>query len=317
MDGIVKRFGETEALAGLSFAAEPGTVLGVLGPNGAGKTTAVRILATLIEPDDGRAYVAGNDVSQRPQEVRRALGLTGQFAAVDDVLTGRENLVLFARLRGLRRAEAAERAEELLTALDLSDAADLRVGTYSGGMRRRLDLASSLVVVPEVLVLDEPTTGLDPRSRIALWDQVRALRGHGVTVLLTTQYLEEADLLADHIVVIDHGVVVAHGSPAALKARVGGVAVEVVLADPGQLETTASILARTGLQPSLHRERGAVTASVAGSARSSWELLAGLGRQLTAAEVEVEDLALRRPTLDEVFLALTGEPGPDHHGAAR
>lgn len=314
LEQVVKRFGDVEALRGISFSAAPGQVLGLLGPNGAGKTTAVRILATLIEPDEGRATVAGHDVATEPDAVRRALGLTGQFAAVDDVLTGRENLVLFAQLRGLKRVEARTRAEQLLDAFSLTDAGDQRAATYSGGMRRRLDLATSLVVEPQVLVLDEPTTGLDPRSRIALWDQVRQLRDRGLTVLLTTQYLEEADLLADHVVVIDHGAVVAEGTPAELKSRIGGVALEVVVADPRRLEDVSSAISRHGLHPNLHRDRSAVTAATAGSDTSSWQLLAALGDELGRAGIDVDDLGLRRPTLDDVFLALTGV-APEHGDA--
>lgn len=316
LEGVVKRFGSTEALRGASFGAAPGRVLGVLGPNGAGKTTAVRILATLIEPDAGQVTVAGYDVVEQPEAVRRALGLTGQFAAVDDVLTGRENLVLFGRLRGLGKREARDRAEHLLGAFDLADSADQRVGTYSGGMRRRLDLAASLVVEPKVLVLDEPTTGLDPRSRMALWEQVRSLRASGLTVLLTTQYLEEADLLADDVVVIDHGRVVAQGSPAELKARVGGVAVEVVVADAARLEEAAAVLEAHGVQPILDRERNGLTASTVGAGRDAWQVLAAVGEGLGRSGIEVEDLGLRRPTLDEVFLALTGSVPDEQPDAA-
>lgn len=317
-DGIAKRFDATDALRGVTFRAEPGSVLGLLGPNGAGKTTAVRVMATLIEPDSGHATVAGHDVVHEPAAVRRALGLTGQFAAVDEVLTGRENLVLFARLCGLNRVEARDRAEALLDTFDLADAGPQRVGSYSGGMRRRLDLAASLVVEPEVLVLDEPTTGLDPRSRTSLWDLVRGLKDRGITVVLTTQYLEEADQLADDIVVIDHGEVVATGTPAELKARVGGVAVQAVATDPSRVDDLADAVRALGLHPSVHVERAAVTASTAGSDRTAWELLAALGAAASTHAIELDDLALRRPTLDEVFLELTGSAhraGSTHEAA--
>jgi daunorubicin resistance ABC transporter ATP-binding subunit len=304
--GLVTRFGDVVALDGIELRAERGTVLGLLGPNGAGKTTTVRVLSTLLLPDEGSVRVGGHDVVHDPAAVRQLLGLTGQFAAVDDELTGTENLVLFGRLRGLSKADARQRAEELLESFDLVDAAAQRVGTYSGGMRRRLDLAVSLVTEPEVLVLDEPTTGLDPRSRMALWDQVRSLRDRGITILLTTQYLEEADVLADRIVVIDQGRVVAEGTPGELKQRIGGVAVHVTITDPDRLGEVEAILAAEGLQVNVHPESSAASAAAASPSRSGWDLLAAVGESLAAAGIEIEDLGLRRPSLDEVFLALTG-----------
>jgi ABC-2 type transport system ATP-binding protein len=310
--GLAKRFDDVDALADVSFEVPPGTVLGLLGPNGAGKSTTVRILATLIAPDGGSAQVAGHDVVEAPGDVRRCLGLTGQFAAVDEQLTGVENLVLFGRLRGLTKAAAVDRAAELLAMFELLDAEDQRVATYSGGMRRRLDLGVSLVVEPSVLVLDEPTTGLDPRSRFALWDVVRELRERGMTVLLTTQYLEEADQLADEIVVIDRGSVVAEGTAAQLKSRVGDTAVEVTVADLSRLDDVASIMAASGLVPAT----SLATASVTAAAPSGWATLAVVGEQVQRAGIDIDDIGLRRPSLDEVFLALTGHAASDEGDTA-
>jgi ABC-2 type transport system ATP-binding protein len=312
-EGLCKRFGETRALDGLDLRVPAGTVLGLLGPNGAGKTTAVRILATLLRPDRGRAQVAGMDVVRRADRVRSRIGLTGQFAAVDEYLTGRENLEMFGRLYRMRRPQARERAEELLERFDLADAGGRVVKTYSGGMRRRLDLASSLVVAPPVLFLDEPTTGLDPRSRLAMWDLIGELVAGGMTLLLTTQYLDEADRLADRIAVIDRGRVIAEGTADDLKRQVGGERVELTVARDGAvardggLARAREVLGRHAADGEVHVDEEARRVSIpaADGARSLVDVL----RELDAAEVELEDLALRRPTLDDVFLALTG------HGA--
>ena len=254
-EGLVKNFGKTKALAGVDLAAAAGTVLGVLGPNGAGKTTAVRILTTLLQPDGGRAAVGGYDVVTDAHRVRQLIGLTGQYASVDDGLTGTNNLIMIGRLLGLGRAEARARSAELLARFDLTDAAARPVKTYSGGMRRRIDLAASLVGRPQVLFLDEPTTGLDPQARSDVWDMIRVLVRDGVTVLLTTQYLDEADQLADDIVVIDHGRVIATGTPDELKAKVGGQVLEVVPADLGRMSDVAAILARLDRRRAGHRTR--------------------------------------------------------------
>ncbi|MFK3980107.1 ATP-binding cassette domain-containing protein [Micromonospora sp. NPDC050397] len=300
-DGLVKRFGATTALAGVDLVVQTGTVFGLLGPNGAGKTTAVRVLATLLQPDEGRASVGGYDVFRQAHQVRQLIGLTGQYASVDETLTGAENLLLIGRLLGLRRATARARAGELLADFHLSDAADRPARTYSGGMRRRLDLAASLVGRPQVLFLDEPTTGLDPRSRTELWEIVRSLVAEeGVTVLLTTQYLEEADHLADEIAVVDHGTVVATGSPDVLKARTSGQVLAVRPADPAHLPLLSSLLRETaGVEPDL--AQGGATVPVRDRA-----LLPAVVRRLDEAGVDVGELALRGSSLDEVFLALTG-----------
>jgi len=302
VEDLRHRFGDVIALDGVSLDVAHGEVLGLLGPNGAGKTTTINVLATLLVPDAGRAVVAGHDVVADPAAVRRLIALTGQFAALDDVLTGRENLVLFGRLRGLRATESGARADELLERFSLTDAATKRVGTYSGGMRRRLDLAASLVVAAPVLFLDEPTTGLDPRSRLELWDVVRELRDDGLTIVLTTQYLEEADQLADRIVVIDHGRVVAEGTPTQLKAQAGGQSCVVTPVDPQQLRECSDVVAAFG-EPIVDVEAGTVTIADAGPA-----VLGDLIGHLTAAGIELADVSLRRPTLDEVFLQLTGHP---------
>jgi oleandomycin transport system ATP-binding protein len=302
--GLVKRFGKTTALARVDLVARPGTVLGVLGPNGAGKTTAVRILATLLRPDGGQARVCGYDVGRHAHEVRQLIGLTGQYASVDEGLSGVNNLIMIGRLLGESRARARARAAELLERFDLAEAAQRPVKTYSGGMRRRLDLAASLVGQPRVLYLDEPTTGLDPRSRIEVWGMIRRLVADGVTVLLTTQYLDEADQLADDIVVIDHGKVIATGTPDELKSRAGGQVLEVVPADPARLDGVAAVLAnRTGAVPVADAESGMVRVPVTDAA-----VLPAIVRDLDEAGVQLAEFALRKSSLDEVFLALTGAP---------
>ncbi|MEU5285610.1 ATP-binding cassette domain-containing protein [Streptomyces sp. CA-278952] len=304
-EGLTKRFGKKQALAGVDLEAAPGTVLGVLGPNGAGKTTTVRVLSTLLRPDSGRAWMAGHDVLADPEAVRRDLGLSGQYAAVDEKLTGRENLYLVARLYGFGRHAARRRAGQLLSGFDLEDAADLPSGTYSGGMRRRLDLAGALVARPAVVVLDEPTTGLDPRGRADTWQAVRDLVAEGTTVLLTTQYLEEADQLADAIVVIEGGHVVARGSAAELKARVGGERLSLTVSDPRHRVTAAEILAALGEHlPDLDPRTGRLTVATDHGAQS---LEYALGC-LRLAGIAVRDVELAPPTLDDVFLSLTGRP---------
>ncbi|MER7112634.1 ATP-binding cassette domain-containing protein [Streptomyces sp. NPDC000229] len=296
-EGLEKRYGDVHALRGLDLAVPEGTVCGVLGPNGAGKTTAVRVLTTLTAPDAGSARVAGHDVVREPTAVRRRIGVTGQYASVDGDLTGAENLRLFARLRRAPRA----RADELLERFGLDEAAGRPARTYSGGMRRRLDLAASLLVPPTVLFLDEPTTGLDPKSRNSIWDAVRGLASRGTTVLLTTQYLEEADQLADDIVLIEEGRAAHSGTPAQLKAMIGSYA-EVVVADPSGLNAAAAVLDRlTGARPALDTE-----ARTAGAVTTDRTLtLPRIVRELDAAGVLIVDASLRPPTLDEVFLRLT------------
>ena len=301
--GLEKRFGKTQALDGVDLRARTGTVLGVLGPNGAGKTTAVRILATLLRPDAGEATVCGYDVAKNAYQVRQLIGLTGQYASVDEGLTGTNNLVMVGRLLGLDRAQSKARAKELLERFDLADAAGRVVKGYSGGMRRRLDLAASLVGSPRVLYLDEPTTGLDPRSRGEVWDMIRTLVADGVTVLLTTQYLEEADQLAHDIAVIDHGKVIASGTPDELKTKVGGQVLQITPADPSRLAEVANIVhITTGLDPTADPESGRVSAPVADRAP-----LARIIRDLDDAGIEPAEFELRKATLDEVFLTLTGD----------
>jgi ABC-2 type transport system ATP-binding protein len=305
-EGLRKRFGDTTALDGLDLRVARGSVTGLLGPNGAGKTTVVRILATLARPDGGRATVAGFDVVAQAPQVRRAVALAGQFAAVDEKLTGRENLRIFCALYRLPGRQARRRADELLGRFGLTGAADRLVSTYSGGMRRRLDLASSLIIAPQVLFLDEPTTGLDPRSRIEMWDSVRQLAAEGTTVLLTTQYLDEADHLADRIVVIDHGKVIAGGAPDELKSRAGGDQLEVTVGDDRDIDPVASCLRRvTSSEPVVDRPRRTVSAPVPGGFAG----LAAVVRELDRFGIAVEDLTVRRATLDDVFLQLTGKPG--------
>ncbi|GIE76147.1 daunorubicin resistance protein DrrA family ABC transporter ATP-binding protein [Actinoplanes philippinensis] len=299
-EGLVKRFGDTTALDGVDLAVRPGTVLGLLGPNGAGKTTAVRVLATLIRPDAGHAEVGGFDVVRQPHQVRELIGLTGQYASVDETLNGTENLLMIGRLLGLSRRAARARAAELLERFDLTDAANRAAGKYSGGMRRRLDLAASLVGDPRLLYLDEPTTGLDPRSRNEVWDIVRRLVADGTTVLLTTQYLDEADQLAGEIVVIDHGRVIATGTPAQLKARTGAQTVTVRPAFGDELDRVREAVARVATGP-VDVAGEVVTAPV-----SDPGALAKLVRDLDEHGLSVAELALRSPSLDEVFLTLTG-----------
>ncbi|MBW8484047.1 ATP-binding cassette domain-containing protein [Actinomadura parmotrematis] len=306
-EGLRKRFGETRALNGVDLSVRQGTVLGVLGPNGAGKTTAVRVLATLLKADEGRAEICGYDVRRDAARVRAKIGLTGQYASVDEELTGLENLVLIGRLLDYSRGEAKARARELLERFRLSDAAGRAAKTYSGGMRRRLDLAASLINRPAVLFLDEPTTGLDPRARNEVWDTVRTVVADGATVLLTTQYLDEADALADDIVVVDHGRVIAGGTPAEMKARAGRQTLAVRAAEPFRVAQLAAIVAElAGERPEAHESSGLVTVPVTDSS-----VLSKVVARLDAADLPVTELALRMPSLDEVFLSLTG-----HHAAA-
>jgi ABC-2 type transport system ATP-binding protein len=314
VEGVVKRFGSTIALAGVDLEVPEGMVFGLLGPNGAGKTTLVRILATLLRPDAGRAELLGLDVAADPSKVREELALTGQFAAVDELLTGRENLVMFGRLFRLSRAEATRRATELLERFELIDAADRTAKTYSGGMRRRLDLASSMLTQPRVLFLDEPTTGLDPRSRNEIWDIVRDLRREGTTVLLTTQYLEEADELADEIAVIDHGRVIAKGTGNELKDRVGGHILEVELTNVGQRDEARAALLRIGCgQP---EDDGRPDRLTLPAPRESLVLVEEAAAELRRAGIGVNEMGLRGPTLDDVFLQLTGQTPSENGGPA-
>jgi len=301
VEGLRKRFGSVEALCGVSFAAETGIVLGLLGPNGAGKTTAVRILTTLLQPDGGSALVAGIDVVREPGRVRERIGLAGQYAAVDENLTGFENLEMVGRLYHMPRHEARARADGLLAEFGLSEAGSRLVRTYSGGMRRRLDLAAALVARPPILFLDEPTTGLDIRSRIALWESIEALVAAGTTVLLTTQYLEEADRLADRIAVINHGVVIAEGTPGGLKEQVGGDRLEVRVTRGADAAAAAEVLARIGEGAPLILD-GTISVPVAGGGA-----VTDVVRRLDEAGISIDDIATKRPTLDDVFLELTGQ----------
>ncbi|WP_045704778.1 daunorubicin resistance protein DrrA family ABC transporter ATP-binding protein [Streptomyces rubellomurinus] len=311
--GLRKRYGDHEALRGVDLTVPAGTVLGVLGPNGAGKTTTVRILATLLDADEGTAEVAGYDVRTQRRDVQRSIGLTGQYAAVDELLTGRENLQMVGRLQGLGRAAAGRRADDLLERFELTEAAGRRTGTYSGGMRRRLDLAASLVADPKVLFLDEPTTGLDPASRLVLWAMIREQVAAGVTILLTTQYLEEADQLADRIVVVDTGQVIAEGTSDELKQKVGGERLDVRPVDPDHLPAVLAALAGlSGEAPTSSEDGRAASVRITGGTDDLAVVAAELARQ----GVALADFALRRPSLDEVFLTLTGQVGrPADEGA--
>jgi ABC-2 type transport system ATP-binding protein len=301
--GLVKRYGEVTALAGLDLAVPRGTVLGLLGPNGAGKTTAVRILSTLLEPDEGTAEVAGIEVCAEPDKLRERIGLSGQNAAVDEHLSGYENLDMVGRLYHLGKKKSQARARELLEIFDLVEAGDRPAKTYSGGMRRRLDLAAALVAAPEVLFLDEPTTGLDPRSRAQMWDTIRGLVRSGATVLLTTQYMEEADRLADNIVVIDRGQKIAEGTADQLKTQIGGERIELVVESPSDLDMARPIVAELCLgDVQIDEQTRRLTAAVTGGADSLRELL----RRLDTTTVKLLDVGLRRPTLDDVFMTLTG-----------
>ncbi|MCX5087242.1 ATP-binding cassette domain-containing protein [Streptomyces sp. NPDC056121] len=314
-EGLVKTFGDVRALDGVDLDVPEGTVLGLLGPNGAGKTTAVRCLTTLLTPDSGRAVVAGIDVLKHPNEVRRSIGLSGQFAAVDEYLTGRENLQMVGQLYQMKAKEAKARASELLERFNLADAADRTSKTYSGGMRRRLDLAAALVVSPPVMFMDEPTTGLDPRNRLQLWEVIQELVAGGTTLLLTTQYLEEADHLAHDICVIDHGRVIARGTSDQLKAQTGGERVEVVVHEREHMTSAAEILAGFGKgETTVEQHTRKLTVPVTGGAK----LLAEVIRELDTRGIEIDDIGLRRPTLDDVFISLTGhaaEEKEDENGS--
>ncbi|MGW0903948.1 ATP-binding cassette domain-containing protein [Streptomyces sp. NPDC002853] len=302
-EGLVKTFGDVRALDGVDLDVPEGTVLGLLGPNGAGKTTAVRCLTTLLTPDRGRAVVAGIDVLKHPNEVRRSIGLSGQFAAVDEYLTGRENLQMVGQLYQMKAKEAKARAGELLDRFNLADAADRPSKTYSGGMRRRLDLAAALVVSPPVMFMDEPTTGLDPRNRQQLWEVIQELVSGGTTLLLTTQYLEEADHLAHDICVIDHGRVIARGTSDHLKAQTGGERVEVVVHEREDITPATEVLRGLGKgEVAVENHTRKLTVPVSGGAK----LLAEVIRELDARGIEIDDIGLRRPTLDDVFISLTG-----------
>jgi ABC-2 type transport system ATP-binding protein len=306
--GLHKHFGETHALRGLDLSAEEGSVLGVLGPNGAGKTTAVRILTTLTHPDAGEARVAGVDVLKHPDEARRSFGVAGQYASLDELLTGRENLEMIGRLYRLPSADVRKRASELIERFELADAANRPVKTYSGGMRRRLDLGAALMSQPAVIFLDEPTTGLDPKGRLSMWDLIADLAKGGTTVLMTTQYLEEADRLADDIAVIDHGVVIARGTADELKRKVGGELLEVVIDNPRYLpEARRTLEAISGA--SAYVDEAAKRLSV--PIESHDGVLTKAIRNLDEAGVHVDDIGFRRPTLDEVFLAITGRPAEE------
>ncbi|ARP72002.1 daunorubicin resistance protein DrrA family ABC transporter ATP-binding protein [Streptomyces pluripotens] len=307
-EGLVKSFGDVRALDGVDLDVSEGTVLGLLGPNGAGKTTTVRCLTTLLRPDSGKAVVAGVDVLNDPDAVRRSIGLSGQFAAVDEYLTGRENLQMVGQLYRMRGKAAKARATELLEQFNLADAADRPVKTYSGGMRRRLDLAAALVVSPPVMFMDEPTTGLDPRNRQQLWEVIKQLVSGGTTLLLTTQYLEEADHLAHDIAVVDHGRVIAKGTSDQLKARTGGERVEVVVHEHAEIAGAAEVLRAFGKgETTVEEHTRMLTVHVTGGAK----LLAEVIRELDARGIEIDDIGLRRPTLDDVFLSLTGHATAD------
>jgi len=306
--GLHKSFGETHALAGLDFDVKEGTILCMLGPNGAGKTTAVRILTTLTRPDSGTATVAGIDVQRHPAEVRNKIGVAGQYAALDELLTGRENLEMVGRLYRVNAKDARSRATALIEHFELTDAADRVVKNYSGGMRRRLDLGAALMAEPPVIFLDEPTTGLDPKGRLSMWDLIEELAREGTTVLMTTQYLEEADRLADDIVVIDHGRAIARGTALELKQQVGGERLEVTISDDPYLDDARRVLEALGEGPA-HVDKEARHVSVAVTSHEG--VLTRAIRELDAAGVHVDDIGFRRPTLDAVFLSLTGRPAEE------
>ncbi len=309
--GLTKSFGDTCAVAGVDLTVERGTVTALLGPNGAGKTTTVRILTTLLKPDSGSANVAGHDIAGDPGGVRARIGLTGQFTAIDELLTGRENLVMIGRLARMAKGGASDRADELLARFELADAADRRAGTYSGGMRRRLDLAASLIANPEVLFLDEPTTGLDPRSRLGMWELIEELVAQGTTVLLTTQYLDEADALADEIVVIDHGRVIARGTSDSLKDEIGGERLELRLKDPSGSAQASARLTREGVEViGADEAGGAITVALTRGPVEVAELIQALDGDGFA----LDEITVHRPTLDDVFLTLTGQHVEDAGG---
>ncbi|MFD8755742.1 ATP-binding cassette domain-containing protein [Kitasatospora sp. NPDC059577] len=314
-ENLVKTFGDVRALDGVSLDVPEGTVLGLLGPNGAGKTTTVRVLTTLLRPDSGRAVVAGVDVLKHPNKVRSLIGLSGQYAAVDEYLTGFENLTMVGELYQMSTRAAKARALELLEWFNLAEAKDRTAKTYSGGMRRRLDLAAALVVRPPVMFLDEPTTGLDPRNRLALWEVIETLVEQGTTLLLTTQYLEEADRLAHDIAVVDRGRVIARGTADQLKAQIGGERIEVVVHEPGRVADAVAAMSGYALsEPTVEKNTRRITLPISGGAR----VLADAIRELDARGIEIDDIGLRRPTLDDVFLTLTGhaaEEGTEEGGA--
>ncbi|MDE2776859.1 MAG: ATP-binding cassette domain-containing protein [Chloroflexota bacterium] len=319
-ENVYKRFGDVKALDGVSIAAERGKILGLLGPNGAGKTTLVRILTTLLKPDSGNTQVGGLDVLRQKQQVREIIGLAGQNTAIDEILTGRENLEMVSRLYHIPRPAAKRRAQELLEQFALTDAADRQAKTYSGGMRRRLDLAASIVARPSILFLDEPTTGLDPRTRITMWDTIRSLVSDGATLLLTTQYLEEADVLADKIVVIDHGKVIAEGTADELKANMAADFIDITVADPHETGKAVELLRPLSDEsPQTDEGRGHISLAVGSGAQSIAEVV----RLLDADSVRIAELNLRRPSLNDVFLSITGEEiveeetKPKHRGFGR
>jgi ABC-2 type transport system ATP-binding protein len=305
--GLVKQYGAVRALSGLDLRVPEGTVLGLLGPNGAGKTTCVRIITTLLQPDEGSCVVNGIDVIRQPQEVRKIIGVSGQYAAVDEYLTGYENLEMIGRLYHLGKRKSHARAHELLGRFDLADAANRPVKTYSGGMRRRLDLAGALIVSPPIIVLDEPTTGLDPRSRIGMWDVISERVRAGTTILLTTQYLAEADQLADDIIVIDRGQAIAHGTPEELKKQVGGERLQVILANRAEAETARDILTQVCAGPATLTDEHLVHAPIT---RGPWALTEVV-RRLDSAGIEPVDIGIHRASLEDVFLKLTGTPAAE------